>query len=206
MNTTTPKNSISLWFNKDAEQAARFYAATFPDSEVTAVHLAPGDYPSGKAGEVGYCLGGRMSFALGASGAVSAAVSYYGVALNKFFGSEHGARTLVHVAQQDTMCPPAAQLAIVEPSMKLRQSVCALRCCMYIDSRACALATWSAMTWSDRVTSSAAIDRATEPMFRSRLRTPASRVYPSIIHLSASSLNFTWLRVSPFASSWRGTR
>jgi predicted 3-demethylubiquinone-9 3-methyltransferase (glyoxalase superfamily) len=47
-----PKNIICLWFNKDAEEAARFYAATFPDSEVTAVHLAPGDYPSGKTGEV----------------------------------------------------------------------------------------------------------------------------------------------------------
>jgi predicted 3-demethylubiquinone-9 3-methyltransferase (glyoxalase superfamily) len=47
-----PKNRICLWFNKDAEEAARFYAATFPDSEVTAVHLAPLDYPSGKAGEV----------------------------------------------------------------------------------------------------------------------------------------------------------
>lgn len=46
------KNIICLWFNKHAEEAARFYAATFPDSEVAAVHLAPGDYPSGKAGEV----------------------------------------------------------------------------------------------------------------------------------------------------------
>jgi predicted 3-demethylubiquinone-9 3-methyltransferase (glyoxalase superfamily) len=33
----TPKNTICLWFNKDAEEAARFYAATFPDSRVTAV-------------------------------------------------------------------------------------------------------------------------------------------------------------------------
>lgn len=47
-----PKNIICLWFDKDAEEAARFYAATFPDSAVTGVHLAPGDYPSGKAGEV----------------------------------------------------------------------------------------------------------------------------------------------------------
>lgn len=46
------KNIICLWFNKDAEEAARFYAATFPDSEVTAVHLAPGDYPSGREGDV----------------------------------------------------------------------------------------------------------------------------------------------------------
>src|SRR5215213_5146189 len=48
----TAKNTICLWFNKDAQDAARFYAATFPNSEVTAVHKAPGDYPSGKAGDV----------------------------------------------------------------------------------------------------------------------------------------------------------
>ena len=47
-----PKNTICLWFDKDAEEAARFYAATFPDSEVKAVHKSPGDYPSGKAGDV----------------------------------------------------------------------------------------------------------------------------------------------------------
>jgi predicted 3-demethylubiquinone-9 3-methyltransferase (glyoxalase superfamily) len=46
------KNTICLWFDKDAEAAARFYAATFPDSRVGAVHKAPGDYPSGKAGDV----------------------------------------------------------------------------------------------------------------------------------------------------------
>ncbi|RYY73323.1 MAG: VOC family protein [Gammaproteobacteria bacterium] len=46
------KNSICLWYNKDAEEAARFYAETFPDSSVGAVHYAPGDYPSGKKGEV----------------------------------------------------------------------------------------------------------------------------------------------------------
>lgn len=46
------KNTICLWFDKDAEEAARFYAATFPDSRVTAVHRAPADYPSGKAGDV----------------------------------------------------------------------------------------------------------------------------------------------------------
>ena len=47
-----PKNTICIWYDKDAEAAARFYAATFPDSCVTAVHLAPLDYPSGKAGDV----------------------------------------------------------------------------------------------------------------------------------------------------------
>ena len=48
----TPKNTICLWFDKDAQEAARFYAATFPDSKVTAVRKAPGDYPGGKEGDV----------------------------------------------------------------------------------------------------------------------------------------------------------
>lgn len=47
-----PKNIICLWFDKDAEDAARFYAATFPDSRVISVFRAPTDYPSGKAGDV----------------------------------------------------------------------------------------------------------------------------------------------------------
>ena len=47
-----PKNTICLWFDRDAHEAARFYAATFPNSEVTAVHKAPGDFPGGKEGDV----------------------------------------------------------------------------------------------------------------------------------------------------------
>ncbi len=47
-----PKNVICLWYDKDALDAAQFYAATFPDSEVTAVHRAPSDFPSGKKGDV----------------------------------------------------------------------------------------------------------------------------------------------------------
>jgi len=47
-----PKNTICIWYDKEAEAAARFYAATFPDSAVTGVHKAPGDYPSGKKGDV----------------------------------------------------------------------------------------------------------------------------------------------------------
>jgi predicted 3-demethylubiquinone-9 3-methyltransferase (glyoxalase superfamily) len=46
------KNTICLWFDKNALDAAQFYAATFPNSEVTAVRKAPGDHPSGKSGEV----------------------------------------------------------------------------------------------------------------------------------------------------------
>jgi predicted 3-demethylubiquinone-9 3-methyltransferase (glyoxalase superfamily) len=47
-----PKNTICLWFDKDAEEAARFYSLTFPDSEVIAVHKAPGDYRGGKKDDV----------------------------------------------------------------------------------------------------------------------------------------------------------
>jgi len=54
MRTVTPKIKIAtcLWFDKQAEQAAKFYAAIFPESKVTAVHKSPSDYPSGKAGDV----------------------------------------------------------------------------------------------------------------------------------------------------------
>jgi len=49
---TVAKNTICLWYEKDAEAAARFYASVFPDSAVNAVHRAPGDFPSGKKGDV----------------------------------------------------------------------------------------------------------------------------------------------------------
>ena len=49
---TIAKNTICIWYDKDAETAARFYAETFPDSSVGGVHRAPGDYPSGKQGDV----------------------------------------------------------------------------------------------------------------------------------------------------------
>ena len=52
MSNTKAKNTICLWFNKDAQDAARFYAANFPNSEVTAIHKAPGDFPGGKEGEI----------------------------------------------------------------------------------------------------------------------------------------------------------
>ena len=48
----TSKNTICLWYDNAALEAAEFYARTFPDSAVKAVHHAPGDYPSGKAGDV----------------------------------------------------------------------------------------------------------------------------------------------------------
>ncbi|WMJ69996.1 VOC family protein [Stenotrophomonas sp. 24(2023)] len=46
------KNTVCVWYDKDALAAATFYAQTFPDSAVTAVHTAPGDYPDGREGDV----------------------------------------------------------------------------------------------------------------------------------------------------------
>ncbi len=46
------KNTICIWYDKDAEAAAHFYAETFPDSAVKAVHLAPTDFPGGRKGTV----------------------------------------------------------------------------------------------------------------------------------------------------------
>jgi predicted 3-demethylubiquinone-9 3-methyltransferase (glyoxalase superfamily) len=45
------KNTVCLWFEKDAEAAANFYAATFPDSKVNSVFYAPSDFPGGKKGD-----------------------------------------------------------------------------------------------------------------------------------------------------------
>ena len=50
--TTPAKNTICLWYERDAEDAARFSAAPVPDSSVDSVHRAPGDFPSGKKGDV----------------------------------------------------------------------------------------------------------------------------------------------------------
>ncbi len=47
----TTKNTVCLWYDKSAEEAANFYAATFPDSEVINVFRAPSDFPGGKKGD-----------------------------------------------------------------------------------------------------------------------------------------------------------
>jgi 2-polyprenyl-6-hydroxyphenyl methylase/3-demethylubiquinone-9 3-methyltransferase len=51
-NEMVSKNTICLWYDRDALDAAEFYAKTFPDSSVGTVHRAPGDYPSGKQGDI----------------------------------------------------------------------------------------------------------------------------------------------------------
>lgn len=49
---TPGKITVCLWYDREAEEAARFYAKTFPDSFVSAVHTAPSEYPAGKIGDV----------------------------------------------------------------------------------------------------------------------------------------------------------
>jgi predicted 3-demethylubiquinone-9 3-methyltransferase (glyoxalase superfamily) len=49
---TMSKNTVCLWYDGDAVNAARFYAETFPDSSVGRIHRSPGDYPDGKQGDV----------------------------------------------------------------------------------------------------------------------------------------------------------
>ena len=46
------KALVCLWYNHDAEEAANFYARTFPDSKILAIHRAPSDFPGGKEGQV----------------------------------------------------------------------------------------------------------------------------------------------------------
>lgn len=50
--TDIPKNVVCLWYDKEAKEAAEFYASVFPDTEVTRVTIAPSDFPSGKKGDV----------------------------------------------------------------------------------------------------------------------------------------------------------
>ena len=49
---TPPKNTVCIWYDGEAEEAANFYAQTFPDSRVLEVNRAPGDFPDGKEGDV----------------------------------------------------------------------------------------------------------------------------------------------------------
>ena len=75
------KNTICLWYNHDAEEAAHFYARTFPDSKVGAIHRAPSDFPGGKTGDVlvvNFTVCGVPCIGLNGGGAVkhSGAVSF----------------------------------------------------------------------------------------------------------------------------------
>ena len=88
------RNTICLWYDHDAEEAARFYASTFPDSSVGDVLHAPNDYPSGKKGQVltvaftvlGIpCLGINGGPAFRHSEAFSFQIISWAILMNPFF-------------------------------------------------------------------------------------------------------------------------
>lgn len=69
---------------------------------------------TGRAGAIGYCLGGRLAFLMATRSDADCAVSYYGVAIDKLLG-EASAITrplLMHIAEKDRFVPPEAQAAI----------------------------------------------------------------------------------------------
>lgn len=84
------------------------------DIEVAIEHVRNLPSSTGKVGLVGYCFGGRLAFLLSTNPAVSAAVSYYGTGIHTMLGiaDQFHAKLLLHIAQDDHLCPPEAQLAI----------------------------------------------------------------------------------------------
>ena len=84
----------------DAETAARYVRAR----------------AGGKVGAVGYCLGGKLAYFLAMTGAIEAAVSYYGTGIHAALDRADAVACplLLHVAQEDNLCPPEAQAALRE--------------------------------------------------------------------------------------------
>ncbi|MBB4633390.1 dienelactone hydrolase family protein [Sphingosinicella soli] len=70
---------------------------------------------SGKVGALGYCLGGKIAYLMAARTSIDAAIAYYGVGIQSALGEADAVRAplLLHIASQDTLCPPAAQEKIV---------------------------------------------------------------------------------------------
>lgn len=84
------------------------------DALVAADHLRSLPRTNGKVGAVGYCLGGKLAYLLSLQPGIAAAVSYYGVAIQSVLGDMTNVRAklLLHIAEDDHLCPPDAQAAI----------------------------------------------------------------------------------------------
>jgi len=89
-------------------------ALALDDAVAAATHLRSFDNASGKVGAVGFCLGGKLAYLLATRPQIDAAVSYYGVAIQSVLDKAKDVRAplLLHIAQQDQLCPPEAQTAI----------------------------------------------------------------------------------------------
>lgn len=86
------------------------------DALAAVTHLHLSGHTSGRTGAVGYCLGGKLAYLLATRAELSAAVSYYGVGIHGALdrAAKLRAPLLLHIATDDTLCPPAAQGAIHE--------------------------------------------------------------------------------------------
>jgi len=88
--------------------------AALRDIAAVAAHARGLPGASGKVGAVGYCLGGKLAYLVSTIGAVDAAVSYYGTGIHASLdkAAEVACPLLLHLALEDTLCPPEAQNAI----------------------------------------------------------------------------------------------
>jgi len=101
------EHATALMSGLDQELAVR-------DCLAAVAHLSSSGRSSGRIGAVGYCLGGKLAYLLATQNEISAAVSYYGVAINAVLdrADNLGAPLLLHIAMEDHLCPPEAQAAI----------------------------------------------------------------------------------------------
>ena len=84
---------------------------------------------NGKVGAVGYCLGGKLAYLLSMKAGIDAAASYYGVAIQGALDQIGAVRSplLLHIAEEDTLCPPEAQAAIEQAAGQHSDRVTVMR-------------------------------------------------------------------------------
>jgi carboxymethylenebutenolidase len=118
----------------DRERATELMRGLDPDLAVQDALLAA-DYvrtlpgANGKVGAVGYCLGGKLAYLLSMQAGIDAAVSYYGVAIQGALDRIEAVRAplLLHIAEEDTLCPPEAQAAIEHAAAQYRDHITVIR-------------------------------------------------------------------------------
>lgn len=99
------------------------------DALLAADHLRTLGRSNGKIGAVGYCLGGKLAYLLSADERIDAAVSYYGVGIHGVLDRIGDVRCplLLHVAEDDHLCPPDAQDEIERAAAGLSDRICVVR-------------------------------------------------------------------------------
>ena len=104
-------------------------ALAVPDSITAATHRRTLDGVDEDVGVVGYCLGGKRAFLLSMEKGIDAAVSYYGTGIHTLVDRIDEVRCplLLHVAEQDHLCPPEAQVAIEQTALRKPDLVTVMR-------------------------------------------------------------------------------